>query len=165
MTFLITVDPVFDVTGTITFQGATSASEITAIDAQVTLTHDGGPVFGTVTVASNGTFSITNAPVDLYSISVIATGYQTATNAAFNVSVADVPMAIIELKGGLVNGDTVVDGVDLSLLVTNFGTTPSDRTDGSGNWVDINGDDAVSGIDISIALSNISLTGIQAWTL
>ena len=76
---------------------------------------------------------------------------------------ADIAMPTIELQGGLVNGDTTVDAVDISLVVTNFGLTPGDRTDGSGNWVDINGDAAVSGIDISITLSNILLTGTKAW--
>ena len=72
-------------------------------------------------------------------------------------------MPSTELQGGLVNSDSIVDAVDISLVVTSFGLTPAGRTDGSGNWVDINGDAAVSGIDISITLSNILLTGTKAW--
>ena len=116
-------------------------------------------------MASDGTFTITNAPVDTYTIAVTANGYQAAENAALGVDAADIIMPSIELRGGLVDGDGIVDASDVSLVVTSFGLTPSDRTDGGGNYVDINGDSAVSGIDISIALSNIlpPLTGTQSW--
>ena len=61
------------------------------------------------------------------------------------------------------NSDSIVDAVDISLVVTAFGTTPAARVDGSGNWVDINGDSAVSGVDISTTLSNVTMGAVKTW--
>ncbi len=163
ITFTITVDPVFDITGTITFQGATLPAHVILIGATVTITHNGGSLFSTVAVASDGTFTITDARVDTYTIAVTADGYQTAEDVALGVVNVDIVMPTIELQGGLVNSDSIVDAVDISLVVTAFGTTPVARVDGSGNWVDINGDSAVSGIDISITLSNVTMGAVITW--
>ncbi|MEE8363216.1 MAG: carboxypeptidase regulatory-like domain-containing protein, partial [Dehalococcoidia bacterium] len=169
VTFTITVDPVFDVTGTITLQGATTAAEVTAIGATVTLTPSGGgPAFATVTVASDGTFSISDAPVGTYTIRAEADGYQAAERTNLAITTSDVAMPTIELKGGLADiSDTTdtVDGADVSLVTSSFGTVTEDRTNGSpdNDVVDINGDGAVSAIDISIMVSNLGLTGTQAW--
>ena len=173
VTFSITVDPVFNITGTITLQGtsgttaSSTAEMVLAIGPTITLISNTGGVgvaTSTVLVASDGTFTLVDAPVDTYTITVAASGYQIAEDASLSVTVADVVMATINLKGGLVNGDTIVDGADVSLVISNFGTITGDRTDGSGNWVDINGDTAVSAIDISITISNLALTGTQAWS-
>lgn len=163
ITFDITVNPVYDITGTITFQGAALPIHVIAIGATVTVTHNGGGLFSTVAVASDGTFTITDAPVDTYTIAVTAAGYQPAEDSTLGVVDADIIMSAVELRGGLVNGDTLVDGSDISLVVTAFGTSPGARVDGGDNWVDINGDGAVSGVDISITLSNVTMSGVKAW--
>ena len=163
ITFTITVDPVFDITGTITFQGATLPAHVILIGATVTITHNGGSLFSAVSVASDGSFTITDAPVDTYTIAVSASGYQAAENTALGVVAADIVMPSTELQGGLVNSDSIVDAVDISLVVTAFGTTPVARVDGSGNWVDINGDSAVSGIDISTTISNVTMDAVKTW--
>ena len=169
VTFTITIGPVFDVTGTITLQGATTAAEVTAIGATVTLTPSGGgPAFATVTVASDGTFTISDAPMGTYTIRAEADGYQAAERTNLAITTSDVAMPTIELKGGLADiSDTTdtVDGADVSLVTSSFGTVTEDRTNGSpdNDVVDINGDGAVSAIDISIMVSNLGLTGTQAW--
>ena len=157
--FTITVDPVFDVTGSITLQGASLSDVI----VNVTLIHEGGPVFNNVVVASDGSFTVANAPVGNYVIQASADGYQAAERSVLAISASDVAMPAIELRGGLVNGDGVVDGADVSLVIANFGSASADRTDGLGNWVDMNGDGFVNGFDISITLSNLLLSGDQAW--
>ena len=118
----------------------------------------------TVVVASDGTFTIADAPVDTYTIGASADGYQPATDVTLGVVAADVMMSTIELMGGIVTlDDDLVDGADISAVVASFGDTPGARVDGSGNWVDINGDSAVSGVDLSIAVTNVGLSGTASW--
>ena len=73
---------------------------------------------------------------------------------------------MVILMSGFVNDDSVVDALDLSLVVSTYGSSTVDRTDGSGsgtNYVDLNADGSVSGLDISPVISNISLAGIGTW--
>ena len=72
-------------------------------------------------------------------------------------------MTSVHLLNGMVNPGTIVDGIDLSLVVVNYGLMTADRTDGSGNWVDLNADGAVSGLDISSVIANVGVSGVQTW--
>ena len=54
----------------------------------------------------------------------------------------------------------------MSLIISSYGISTSDRTDGATvdpDVVDLNADGAVSALDISPVVSNIALFGTQSW--
>ncbi len=70
------------------------------------------------------------------------------------------------LRAGDINGDGTVDGMDLSAWLLSFGAEPSDRLDGSGNFVDINADGFVTAQDLSLLISNVGQPtggGVEDW--
>ena len=130
----------------------------------MTLTPTGGG--SPVTLASDGTFVLIAVPAGTYTIDVSAVGFQSAERTGVVIGAADTAMPAIELFSGLVNSDATVDGADLSLIVSSYGISTSDRTDIATvdpDVVDLNSDGAVSALDISPVISNISLSGTQSW--
>lgn len=162
-TFTITVRA--NITGTVTLQGvAISTQTFIDIGPTVILTPTAGG--SPLVLASDGTFTLAAVPAGTYTITVSAAGFQSAVRSGMVVGVTDLVMPTIELLSGLVNADGIVDGADLSLVVSNYGMSTLDRMDGAEpvpNLVDLNGDGAVSALDISLVVSNITLTGTQSW--
>ena len=136
-----------------------------AIGPSVTLTSDSDGSQLTTSVASDGTFSIEIEGVTpgAYTIRATADGFQTAKRVGLTIGGAEITMPDVELKIGLVNPDTWVDGLDLSLVIGNFGYFTTDRTDTFDNFVDLNSDGAVITLDISPVIANIGMSGNQSW--
>lgn len=163
-TFTITIGP--NITGTVALQGvSTGSSSFSTVGPIVTLAPDGGGSVTIVAVAADGTFSFFGVATGTYTITAFANGFQSAERAGPGqaVDTTDITMPATQLRSGLVNGNTVVDGADLSLVIEQFGSITADRTDGLGNWVDLNADGAVSGFDISPVVANLGVFGSKAW--
>ena len=142
---------------------ATGSTAFSNIGVTVTLSPDGGGDELTAQVGADGAFSMLGVIAGSYTITASTGGFQSAERVDLVIVESDIVMPVVELKIGLVNGDSWIDGPDLSLVVGNFGYFTTDRTDSFDNWVDLNGDGAVSALDISSTVSNIGLWGEQAW--
>jgi subtilisin family serine protease len=149
------------ISGTVTLQGRTPTLPVGVGHGIATVTMSPGNV--TANVAMDGTFQLNNVQPGTFTVTASALGYLSAQKLNVQVGNSAVVLPAVQLLMGLVNGDDAVTGIDLSAMVQAFGSSPQDRVDGQGRFVDQNGDGAVTGIDLSGVVSNFGRTSPLPW--
>ncbi len=161
-TVSIIINPIADVSGASTVQGVADPS-----DVNISLAGTGDSTGGSIlVVGSNGVFK-KQVAIDTFTFTASATGFITRTTASQSVTTADLSVGSTQLRAGDADGDGDVDSADATLLLAAFVAglpDPSNRTDGSGNTVDLNADGVVDAIDMSLWASNFGLSGPMSWS-
>jgi hypothetical protein len=147
--------------GTVTLQGRTATSPPNVGHSIATVTMSPGNI--TANVAMDGAFQLTNVQPGTFTVTASALGYLSAQKLNVQVGNSAVVLPAVQLLMGRVNDDDAVTGLDLSAVVQAFGSSPQNRMDGQGRFVDQNGDGAVTGIDLSGVVSNFGLSSPQVW--
>jgi hypothetical protein len=151
----VTVGP--DIKGSISLQ-ATGVEKIPVI---VRVESDG--VFAGAFVSDDGTYRVGGVPAGEHTVTITAPGFMPARFSGVYVDDYGIDLPPVELRAGLVNGDTVVNILDISSVASNFLNSVSGRTDGLGRIVDLNADGIVNILDISMVASNFGRSGLQGW--
>lgn len=118
----------------------------------------------TASVAGNGDFVFQDVPSGTFTLTATAPGYMSGERlGVVVVGTSPVTLPVVVLGCGLVNNDSAVNIQDISATVAAFGTSPPNRVDGQGRFVDQNGDGGVSILDISCVVSGFGRTSPQPW--
>ncbi len=82
-----------------------------------------------------------------------------------DIVVGDIPVDLlpVTLLLGELNGDGIVDVLDIGGTAAVFNLVTADRTDGSRNIVDFNADGIVDVLDIAGTAENFLLTSPKTW--
>lgn len=133
----------------------------TAAPQSLTLTFrpsdNSGDILKTVSVGSDGAFSVTDLPRKNYTLHIKGSKWL-AKNVAMDASNGDVSNVNATLPAGDANDDNSVDVLDLDTLIQAF-----DSTSGDVNWnngvADFNGDESVDVLDLDLLLRNFDRQG------
>jgi subtilase family serine protease len=145
--------PQYAVSGTVGLQQCVNLAQ----SINFTFRPSSGSSFtDTVTLGSDGSFSIPNVPAGTYTIAVKGAKWlqKDLTGVVVNGAVSGLAPALL---GGDLNGDNIVDLQDFSILAEAFGTDSS-----SAGWnavADINCDGVVDLQDFAILASNFGQAG------
>jgi hypothetical protein len=104
-----------------------------------------------VALDQNGIFH-TSIPPKIVDVSLKQTHWLRET-LTLDARLGDINWVTINLTNGDVNGDNIVNMLDLGLVLTNFTTTDA--------MSDLNGDGSVGLTDLGIVLANFGVTGSQ----
>jgi len=107
------------------------------------------------TAVSNGTFDFDAVEQGSYDLAVKQAGCLTYTVKGITVGEADVLLPEIELIAGDVNGDDMINIMDIGTFRENFGMAEEEITNAH---TDVNGDDMVNIIDMGIFRRNFGMT-------
>lgn len=162
-----------NVSGLVTRQGVPAnpnAGGGTLACTNITITGSATPA-KTVTTNSSGNFSLPNLPLDTYTIRASYPGYLSAQKSGMVLDSAqlNLVMSTISLRGGDVNGDGVINILDVGLIISKFGQTGvAVRSVSSGCTVvdepaDLNDDGIVNISDLAILAGNWGQVGPVAW--
>jgi VCBS repeat-containing protein len=157
----LTVNPVADISGTISVQGSTVSTGAAASMSSV------GSSTGTTDypVAAGGGFD-GQLGSDSVTYTASAPGYISRTRSDSETT-ADHDLGTVVLRSGDTDGDADIDSADATALLAAFVAglpSAASRDDSSGNTVDLNNDDVVDAVDLSLWASNYGLEGPMAWT-
>jgi hypothetical protein len=135
-----------------------------AVNLQQTLTFElheiGGAIITVpVTLAADGSYTITGLPTGQYNIGVKGAKWlrTTLTNVTVSGQISNLNPNLV---AGDINGDNVIDISDFALLAAAFGSDPT-----TANWntnADLNCDGVVDLLDFDIFAGNFGLTGDPA---
>lgn len=113
-----------------------------------------------ISVASDGTFSISNLPTGSYDILVIVQGHLAKGFEDVEIAVGENNFAVGTIRNGNVNNDNAVNIFDLSVINMSF-----NKAEGQSNFnplADLNCDGAVNVFDISILNASFNKVGDAA---
>lgn len=143
-----------NISGTITLQESVNRAQPLTFEFRPT---DGSAVFTrTLTLSSNGGFSLSNIPARLYKLAIKGSKWLRRTidlDASSNVSGLSVT-----LLGGDATGDNIVDVEDLATLITSFDADPF-ASNWDGGKADFNCDQVVSVDDLDLLIRNFDVQG------
>jgi hypothetical protein len=150
------------ISGTVTLQGRTAVlpEGVGHSIARVKLDPRGL----VTTVGRDGSFTFSNVAPGTDTLTASAQGYVSAERR--NVGVAsgqNVAAPAVQLRCGLVNNDIDVNINDITATVASFGTSPANRVDAQGRFVDQNGDGFVNINDITCVVSGFGTTSPLPW--
>ena len=138
----------------------TSVSATGAVEIPVALSTD-----------STGAFSFIDIPLDIYTMRAAYPGYLAAQKSSVVVdgSVDTIDLGAVALRGGDVNGDNLINILDIGLIVSKFGQAGVAVQSGSVDCsvvdeaADINDDSLVNISDLAIVAGNWGLVGPTVW--
>ena len=151
--------PVFDVTGTLTFEGISGA----APNQNVTFTFSKPGYTNyivTKSVPNTGVFSLTNVPFGNYQVNIKADRYL-RKNLTVNISAGNVTGLTATLKAGDHNGDNAVDVADLLAIINHYNQQQNNPANNS-NYLevaDFNLDGANDVADLLTVINNYNQLG------
>ncbi|NQW16988.1 MAG: fibronectin type III domain-containing protein [Chloroflexi bacterium] len=146
-----------DIMGTMSLQ-ATGVERIPVI---VRVESNG--FFAAAYVADDGTYRVGGVPAGEHTVTITAAGFLPARFSGVYVDDYGIDLPPVQLRAGLVNGDSVVSILDISAVAARFLKTHPLRTDPLGRIVDLNADGIVNILDISMVASNFGRGGLQVW--
>ncbi len=156
------------ITGEITIQGVSDPVAFAALEPELTLQNIAGGSPTVLTPDTDGTFSFEGVFDGTYDLTIEAEGSLGRILSEFIISGSDLSLSPVELRGGRADSGDLIDGADVSAVLSSFGFGPSDldgqKTVDTGLVVDFDGDGFVSAFDISIAISNLGESRHQVWT-
>jgi hypothetical protein len=142
--------------------------------ACASVTATGTWPYGPIDTDQNGNFNFANLPTGTYTLRAVYPGYLTAEKVGVVIPNNSLTMTIptVNLRGGDVNGDNVVNILDIGAIISKFGKTgvlvrssnPAVPPNcGSDEAADINDDGTVNISDLAIAAGNWGLKGPTNW--
>lgn len=143
------------VSGVVTLEGCANPAQAITMEFRPT---DGSPAFTRpVTLAANGSFTLTDVPRRNYKVHVKGAKWL-AKNVIVSASTGDITNVALLLKAGDANDDNIVDVEDLNRLILAFDADPT-----APNWnqgvADFNCDDLVSVDDLALLIRNFDAEG------
>lgn len=136
----------------------------------VSISASGTWPYGPVFTASDGSFSFPNLPDGTYTLRARYPGYVDAVKNGFGISsnALNLSAGTSTLKGGDVNGDNVVNILDIGSIISRFGASgvavrSASTSCGADEAADINDDGLVNISDLAIAAGNWTLVGPTPW--
>ncbi len=119
--------------------------------------RDGSPTFTrTVTLATNGAFSLNDVPVGDYDVAIKGAAYLQKV-VRINATSGFVTNVQVTLLGGDANNDNSVDNLDLGILALSYGLGSGQA--GYDARADLNGDGQADNLDLGILANNYGLSG------
>jgi CSLREA domain-containing protein len=158
------------ISGTVTLQGRTAT--VTLQGRTATFPTGVGHGIATVTlnpsgvsasVGADGSFQISSVPPGTFTLTASASGYVSRQRTNVVVAASPVTLPSTQLRCGLVNDDNFVNINDITATVASFGTSPANRVDAQGRFVDQNGDGFVNINDITCVVSGFGVTSPLPW--
>jgi hypothetical protein len=149
------------ISGTVTLQGRTATFPTGVGHSIARVALNPGAV--TVSVNADGSFAIHNVPAGTYTLTASASGYVSRERPNVVVTGSPVMAPTVQLRCGLVNNDIDVNINDITATVASFGTSPANRVDAQGRFVDQNGDGFVNINDITCVVSGFGVTSPLPW--
>ena len=128
------------VVGVLTLQAVSSGSGFLAIGPSIRLTASSTGATSMHSVGSDGSFEIDDLEPGEYEVLAVAPGFVSRRIASIDLAEGSTDLGTVPLRAGLVNGDDIVDTLDISAIAASFGDSVGDRTDSQGRIVDMNGD-------------------------
>lgn len=156
--------------GTVLRQGTPNTGSGSLACSKVDLTGAAHPLVSMFT-STTGAFKFNEPPVDVYTIRASYPGYLASRKTGVSVAnLSDkIDVGTTTLRGGDVNGDNVINILDVGSIIGKFGNTGlavrSAGADcaGADEAADINDDGTVNISDLAIAASNWGKVGPTAW--
>jgi hypothetical protein len=112
---------------------------------------------------ADGSFQFSNVAPGTFTLVASAAGYVSRERANVVVTGSLVTVPTVQLRCGLVNNDLFVNINDITATVASFGTSPANRVDAQGRFVDQNGDGSVNINDITCVVSGFGATSPESW--
>lgn len=131
----------------------------------------GKPGWAGTIIDANGNFTLDNLPNGTYTLSAYYAGYL-ASEKIITITDGSPPVisaGITSLRGGEVNGDNVINILDIGAIISKFGKTGLAVGSASANCsvtdepTDINDDGQVNISDLAIAAGNWNKAGSTPW--
>jgi hypothetical protein len=169
----LSIEYAVNVTGLVSRQGVPASPNAgggTLACTLITVTGAATPAQTVVTNTSGG-FSLTGLPLDTYTFRASYPGYLAVQKSDVVLSSSQLSVALgnVTLRGGDVNGDGVINILDVGLIISKFGQTGvAVRSASSGCTVvdepaDMNDDGIVNISDLAILSGNWGLVGPIIW--
>jgi hypothetical protein len=149
------------ISGTVTLQARTATFPMGVGHSLARVTLNPSGII--VSVNADGSFQFSNVANGTFTLVASAAGYVSRERANVMVTGSPVTVPTVELRCGLVDSNEFVNINDITATVASFGTSPANRVDAQGRFVDQNGDGFVNINDITCVVSGFGTTSPLAW--
>lgn len=160
------------VTGTVLRQGVpANPNPGGGTYACASVTAVGATTIGPVNTSAIGAFSLGNLPIGTYTFRATYPGYLSSerTGVVIDGTVLTVSIDQTRLRGGDVNGDNVINILDVGQIIGKFGQTGAAVRSASATCTvtdepaDVNDDSIINISDLAIAAGNWNQVGPRSW--
>jgi hypothetical protein len=139
--------------------GGLACSSVTAHSA-------GTETFGPFNTDLTGSFTLVDLPVGTYTLRAVYPGYLATEKAG--ISMAELDLGTVTLRGGDVNGDNAINILDIGTIISKFGQSgvairSAIACSAPDEPVDINDDGNVNISDLAITAGNWGSVGPTLW--